>query len=56
MIELEAQKDTIARMIDEKEEEEKEKEEKYKQEQKELSNKFNEIYKTNIGKKVVDWY
>ena len=35
--------------------EEEEKKEKYEQDQRELSNKFNKIYKKNIGVKVVNW-
>ena len=54
MIELEAQKNTIESMIAQKEEE-KQKKEKYEQEQRELSDKFNQIYEKNIGEKVVDW-
>ena len=56
MIELEAQKSTIESMIAQKEEEEKKEKEKYEQDQRELSDKFNQIYEKNIGEKVVDWY
>ena len=59
MIELEAQKNTIASLTAQKEEEKekkgkKGKKEKYKQDQRELLDKFNQIYEKNIDKKVVD--
>ena len=59
LIELEAHKNRISSMISQKEEEKKEKKgkkekkEKYEQDQRELSDKFNEIYEKIIGDKVM---
>ena len=41
--------------IEEEEKEKMEKKEKFEQEQKELSDKFNQIYEKNLGEKVVNW-
>ena len=52
MVELEAHKQKIAKMIAEEDERKQNEKEKYEYEQNELSSKFNEIYEKNIGEKV----
>ena len=52
MIELEAHKQKITKMITEEDERKQKEKEKYEYEQNELSSRFNKIYEKNIGSKV----